>query len=612
MHPIRQSRFRRSPKTAALVILLATGSATVTFGQPIEPIAYTIRFPESQTHYAEINANVPTKGLARIELMMPVWTPGSYLVREFSRHVEGLTARAPNGRPLQVEKSRKNRWLITTGGAPRIEVSYRIYSREMSVRTNWIDVDFAMLNGAPTFLTLADDDNRRPHDVILELPQHWVGSLTGLTPRPDNGPHAYRAPDFDALVDSPIIVGNPSVYEFSTGGIRHRLVNVGESGTWDGPRSATDVQKITEEMHRLWRDVPYDQYLFLNMITEAGGGLEHRNSALLMSSRWDTEAPRSYQRWLSLVSHELFHAWNVKKLRPTELGPFDYENEVYTRSLWIVEGITSYYDDLIVRRAELSTTEDYLDALSGQIRTLQRTPGRSVQPVALASYDAWIKYYRADENSANTSVSYYTKGAVVALLLDMRIRVATGGLKSLDDVMRLAYARFSGERGYTPEDFRETAAEVAGIDLSAWFTLALDSTAELDYTEALDWLGLEFSDPAAEEEERGWVGLLTRATDGRLVVAQVQRDTPAFTAGFNVDDEILAIGDHRVLPDAWSERVARAAPGSTLSVLVSRRGGLRRLSVEVAADPTFRWDLVPLEEPSVAQEQQREAWLTGQ
>ena len=611
MHPIRQFRFGRWRTATVLVVLLATGLATVAFAQPIEPITYTIRFTESQTHYAEINASVPTEGRARIELMMPVWTPGSYLVREFSRHVEDLTARVPDGRPLAVEKSRKNRWLIATEGATRIEVSYRIYSREMSVRTNWVDADFAMLNGAPTFLTLADDDRRRPHDVILELPRRWVGSLTGLTPLPDNGPHAYRAADFDALVDSPIIVGNPSVYEFSTGGVRHRLANIGESGIWDGPRSATDVERITEEMHRLWRDVPYDQYLFFNMITESGGGLEHRNSALLMTSRWDTQTTRSYQRWLSLVSHELFHAWNVKKLRPTELGPFDYENEVYTRSLWIVEGITSYYDDLIVRRAELSTTEDYLDALSGQISTLQHTPGRAVQPVALASYDAWIKYYRADENSANTSVSYYTKGAVVAFLLDMRVRVATGGLMSLDDVMRLAYERFSGGRGYTPEDFRDTAEEVAGIDLSAWFTLALDSTAELDYTEALDWLGLEFSGPPEEEEESGWVGLLTHTTGGRLMVTQVRRETPAFTAGFNVDDEILAIGDHRVLADAWNERIARASPGSTLSVLVSRRGGLRRLSVEVETAPTVRWDLVPLEEPSVAQEQQREAWLTG-
>ena len=276
----------------------------------------------------------------------------------------------------------------------------------------------------------------------------------------------------------------------------------------------------------------------------------------------------------------------------------------------MVEGITSYYGDLGVQRAGLSTVEEYLEALSRQIRGLQTTPGREVQPVALASYDAWIKYYRADENSSNSSVSYYTKGAVIGFLLDVRIRAATEGAKTLDDVMRLAYARFSEERGFTPEEFRETAQEVAGIDLSGWFTLALDTTEELDYTEALDWLGLTFADQP-ESEERGWVGLATRSENGRLLVSQVQRDTPAHDAGFNVDDEILAIGDHRVLPNQWNERVALTPPGSEISVMVSRRGALRRLAVVVGTPPESRWDLQLLENASPSQERHREAWLTG-
>jgi predicted metalloprotease with PDZ domain len=388
---------------------------------------------------------------------------------------------------------------------------------------------------------------------------------------------------------------------------------MGESGVWNGPASATDVEKIAAELVRLWGETPYDRYVFLNMITEAGGGLEHRNSTLLMTSRWATSARSSYLRWLALVSHEQFHAWNVKRLRPIELGPFDYENEVHTESLWVVEGITSYYADLVVRRADLSTTEEYLEALSRQIRGLQTTPGRQVQPVALASYDAWIKYYRADENSPNTSVSYYTKGAVIGFLLDMRIRAATGGRNSLDDLMRLAYERFSGPRGYTPEQFRTVADEVAGVDLSAWFARALDSTEELDYDEALSWLGLEFAEDADEpdDDEEGWIGLVTRVADGRRLVAQVRRDTPGYVAGFNVGDEILGINDYRVLPAEWNDRVSQTPPGTGISVLVSRRGALMRLAVTVDSRPSEHWDLTPVDEASAAQEQQRGSWLTG-
>ncbi len=595
---------------ALVAAVLIAALAPPALAQPVEPIAYAVRFPAPHTHYVTIDARVPTGGRPDIELMMAVWTPGSYLVREYARHVEGVTARTPGGDRLPVEKSRKNRWRAATGGADAIVVSYQVYGREMSVRTNWIEADFAVLNGAPTFLTLAEDDGRRPHDVVLELPDGWSGTATGLPPHPGRAPHAYRAPDFDTLVDSPIVAGNPAVYPFTVAGVPHHLVNLGESGVWDGPRSAEDAERITRELPRVWGLMPHGRDRFLNLIAEAGGGLEHRNSTLLMTSRWATSSRPRYLRWLGLVGHELFHAWNGKRLRPIELGPFDYEAEVHTESLWVVEGLTSYYADLAVHRAGLSTETEYLQALSRQIRGLQTTPGRAVQPVALASYDAWIKFYRGDENSRNTSVSYYTKGAVVGFLLDMRIRAATGGARTLDDVLRRAYARYSGARGFMPNEFRATAEAVAGKPLSGWFAHALDSTGELDYAEALDWLGLTFGDDPDPSED-GWLGVVTRNADGRLLVAQVPRDTPAHAAGFNVGDEILAIGDHRVLPSEWNARIAGAAPGARLDVLVARRGALRRIPVETAAAPAESWELRPVDEPTPEQTHNREAWLSG-
>src|SRR5215208_7006579 len=431
----------------AIVLMTQTAIAnaqTAVPGTPraADPVRYTVSFPAPHTHYMEVTATVPTGGRPDVELMMAVWTPGSYLVREYERNVENVTATSTSGSALRVEKADKNRWRVASGGAPAITVHYRVYAHEMSVRTNWVEASFALINGAPTFLTVADM-TPRPHEVILNPAAGWRRSMTGL-PALAGGEHRYRAPDFDTLVDSPILLGNPAVYEFTVDGKPHYLVNEGEAGVFDGARAAKDLEAIVREYRRMWGFLPYEKYVFLNMITEAGGGLEHKNSTTLMTNRWATRTRRAYLSWLQLASHEYFHAWNVKRLRPAELGPFDYENENITRSLWVAEGFTDYYADLQVVRAGLQTREEYLDDLSSTIELLQTTPGRLVQSAEMASFDAWIKYYRPDENSNNTSISYYTKGTVIAFLLDAKIRKATNGSRSLDDVMRAAYQKFSG------------------------------------------------------------------------------------------------------------------------------------------------------------------------
>ncbi len=576
-----------------------TTGATAAAGT--DAIRYTVSFPAPHTHYVEVSAAVPTGRQPHVELMMAVWTPGSYLVREFARHVENVTAVGPEGRALDVEKSDKNRWTITTGGAPTVTVRYRVYGREMSVRTNWVEEGFALLNGAPTFMTLADGVTR-PHEVIVDPAKGWTRSLTGLEDMP-GGQHRYRAADYDTLVDSPILLGNPAVYEFTVDGKRHYLVNEGEAGVFDGARAARDLETLVREHQRMWGSLPYDKYLFLNLLTEAGGGLEHRNSTVLMASRWTTRTRRTYLGWLELAAHELFHVWNVKRLRPVELGPFDYENEVHTRSLWMAEGVTDYYADLMVHRAGLSTREEYLDSLSNKIEELQTTPGRSVQSAELASFDAWIKYYRPDENSPNTSISYYTKGAVLAFLLDARIRRATGGARSLDDVMLAAYEQYSGPRGFTPEDFRAVAEQVAGTSLAGFWDPAIEGTAELEYREALDALGLRFR-PGGDRPGRAWLGVTTRNDAGRLLVSQVRRDTPVFTAGLNVDDEIIAIDDFRVRADRLENRLEQYTPGARVTILVARREQLLRVPVTLGSEPARDWRLEvnpSADEPAAAQ-----------
>ncbi len=575
----------------------------------MDPIRYTVSFPAPHTHYVHVRAEVPVSGHDSIELMMAVWTPGSYLVREFSRHVEAVTAASADGSTLRVEKTAKNRWRVAApvrsgqaDPAPTAIVSYRVYGREMSVRTNWIESGFAFLNGAPTFLTLADGRSR-PHEVTIVPAPGWMRSITALEPgvrrKPDTTastpPHTYCAPDYDTLVDSPILVGNPEVYEFSVDGTPHVLANAGDSTFFDAAQAVKDLEAIARAHKEFWGSFPYERYVFINLITEAGGGLEHARSSVLMTSRWTTRTRKAYLRWLELASHELFHVWNVKRLRPLELGPFDYEREVTTPSLWVVEGITEYYGDVLVLRAGCSSRQEFLDSLSDKIEELQTTPGRAVRSVTQASMDAWIKLYRPDENTPNTSISYYTKGAVVAFLLDAAIRRATGGARSLDDVMREAYARYAGTRGFTPDEFRALTERVAGADLGAFWRSAIEGVDELDYTIALDVFTLQFrpAAPLPNGKPKVWIGAATKLDSGRLLVAQVKRDTPAFTAGLNVDDEIVAIDQVRVRADRLDERLEQYAPGDRIALLVARRDRLLSLDVTLGAEPARGWRLEP-------------------
>jgi predicted metalloprotease with PDZ domain len=603
-HPARFGAYR-------LLLAFAIMTSPI-LAQESEPVRYTVTFPAPHDHYAVVEAEYPTGGQGSVEIFMPVWTPGSYLVREYARNVEDVKG------PGAVVKTTKNRWRIDTGGAATVRVTYRVYCREMSVRTNWVDDSFALLNGAPTFMTLVGG-LARPHEVTLVLPAAWKTSVSGMDEIPGGAGLRYRAPDYDTLVDSPILAGNPAVYRFDVEGVPHYLVNEGEGGVWDGSRSAADVEKIVRRYREMWGGLPYrNKYVFLNVLSEAAGGLEHRNSFTLMASRWATRTRRAYLGWLDNVSHEYFHAWNVKRLRPAELGPFDYEAENPTRSLWIVEGFTDYYGTLMVHRTGLSTRAEYLGtgadtagSLSALINSLQNTPGRLVQSVEQASFDAWIKLYRPDENSNNVAVSYYTKGSIVAWLLDAKIRRATNDGKSLDDLMRLAYQRYSGDRGYTPEQFKATAQEVAGIPLATFFRDTVETPGDLDYREALDWFGLRFRQPEPAKEgtpKRAWIGIETRVDNGRLLVSRVPRGTPGFDAGLNVDDEILGIGDYRVRADQLAARLDNYRPGDRVSILVARRDRLTRLDLTFG-EPPASWQLELKADATSAQRHHLDDWL---
>jgi predicted metalloprotease with PDZ domain len=430
-----------------------------------------------------------------------VWSPGFYRVEDYAKRVEDLAAKDSDGAVLKVDHPEKNRWKVETGGRARVVVSYKLICKQGGVTNNYVGEALGVFNGAATFITLVEHVGR-PHEVHFELPADWKQTMTALEPSADQKPNHYRAQDYDTLVDSPVVAGNPSVHEFEVDGSKHLLVDIGTLGPWDGKQAADELEKLVQETRRLWGFLPFKRYLFLNVFRQGGGGLEHKNSTLLTASTPRAAFPARNFRWLSFVSHEYFHAFNVKRLRPVELGPFDYEHPPRTSTLWIAEGFTSYYGDLIVVRSGLGTTQDFLRAMSSDIEQLQASPGRLVQSLEQSSLDVWSSGTSGVGRNRETTVNYYVKGPIVGFLLDAKIQHASEGKKSLDDVMRLAYKRYGGERGFTPDEFRLTAQELAGIDLKEWFRKNIASTEELDYSESLDWFGLRFAPPAALDPEK--------------------------------------------------------------------------------------------------------------
>ncbi len=582
----------------------------VTLGQS-NAINYVADLSEARNHYVTVEMTVvPTSDST--DLMMAVWTPGSYLVREYSRNVDTVTVQDTRGKDLEFEKTRKNRWTVKTRPGKKFTVKYRVFCRELSVRTSWIANNYAVLNGAATFMTVADQMENQ-HVIKLKLPEHWARSATSMKSSEQDS-HLYIAENFDEVVDSPIVAGNVMVYPFEVGGIPHQLVNVGESGLWDGAKAALDLKKIVAEHHKMWGGIPYDRYLFINVIGGGGGGLEHDNSTLIMSSRSTFRERSRYQRWLSLASHEFFHTWNIRRLRPRALIKYDYENEVYTPSLWVGEGVTSYYQDLLLARAGFASKTQLLDSLSRNVVSTEGTVGRKKQSLRESSFDSWIKFYRPDENSSNTSISYYSKGAVVAFLLDAKLREATDGEKSLDDLMRTLYERHLKD-GYLPSDLRTIANELAGEDLSEWFRVAVDSTEDLDYQPMMDWFGVEFSGQASALRRRSseassrntrgtpWLGF--RTSDS--VVTSVTADSPATDVGINIDDEIIAVDGYRTR--SIDSLLRSHKIGDELELLIARRNKMMTMNITLGARPTTPSRLRYVSRPNSKQRKRVDAWL---
>jgi predicted metalloprotease with PDZ domain len=620
--------------SSALLTLFLLLFATLAAAQtPAPEISFTIAMPRPHTHLFDIDVAVkrgPTSNVpAQEQLVMPVWTPGSYLIREFERHVQDFAVADAAGQVLKWEKINKNTWRISTNGAREWHATYRVYANELSVRTSELNSNHAFWNNANLLMYL-EGFLKSPSTVHVLAPDVWKVA-TGL-PGVAGQRNTFRAENFDILYDSPFEVSNFKALLFNVKGVPHRIVIDGE-GNYDPERVRRDVQKIVEtQVALMGGEIPYRDYTFiLHLRANAGGGLEHLNSTALgyprfgfriqSGDRSTTAAPnpneqpeRDYRSFLSLVSHEFFHLWNVKRVRPDALGPFDYTQENYTKVLWVAEGITDYYADVTLRRAGLITEEEFLSATARAFRNLQNTPGRLVQSAEESSFDTWIKYYRQDENSINSQVSYYDKGAILGLLLDLEIRKRTSGRKSLDDVMRYLYTEFyKKNRNYGPADFQKACELMAGSSLEEFFAKYVRGKEELDYNSALAAAGLRLETSPTTQTgkpvEKAYFGADVEQQEDRLMVRRVYAGSPAYEQGLNTGDQIVALDNMRVTRDFFNASLAEKKPGDLINLTIFRFDDLSTLLIKLSGRSDAPYKIAPLPNQTEVQKQIYRAWL---
>ena len=562
-------------------------------------ISYTVSMSKPWTHLLEVEMRLKSPASSdTAEIQMPVWTPGSYLIREYARHVQDFAARDASGKNLAWQKTNKNTWQISTGGAREILVTYRVYANELTVRTNELNSDHAFFNNAALLMNPKGFLNA-PSTLRVNPYGNWK-IATGL-PRVEGQTNTFRAENFDILYDSPFEVSNFKEISFDVEGKPHRMVFEGE-GNYDMAKTARDVKKIVEESRRMFGELPYKDYLFIVNL-RGGGGLEHLNSTALQFNRLGFTT--RYMDFLTLAAHEFFHAWNVKRIRPDALGPFDYNNENYTRLLWVAEGGTAYYENVLVRRAGLMSDKDFLEGRAAAFQALQNRPGRFETSLEEASFDAWIKYYRPDENAVNNQISYYDKGEIVNFLLDLEIRRNSNGAKSLDDVMRYLYTDFYKKgRNYTPEDYQKISEMMAGKSLSDFFAKYVRGREEIDYNSILNSFGLQLT-TGGNAAEKAYLGANLAQQGERLSVSNIPAGTPAYEQGLNANDQIVAMNGLRIAPTDsvkdFTTQLEMKKPGDKIRLTFFRFDELREMQFTLGGRAPQNYKIVALDNPSKQQ-----------
>ncbi len=558
-------------------------------------LRYTVRLDAPEQHLAQITLTLAAEG-DHVDVALPAWCPGSYLIRDYARFVRDLTAVDDGGAPRHVIKLDKQTWRIAADGARELTVCYAVYGNDLTVRTNHIDAAHAFLHGPATFVYPISQRGAAV-DVGVTLPAGWelATAMAGAGTR-------LHAGSIDELYDHPMHLGRVRRHVVPAK-LPVELVIWGErapGGMFDEARLVGDLAAIVDNHVARFGEAPFERYTFILMLShEAYGGLEHRASSVnLFHPHWGASR-KAYEGLLELLSHELFHAWNGKRIAPRPLLEFDYTHEAYTPCLWVMEGITSHYDRFALRSSDRVTAKSFLDKVLDDWARLQATPGRARQSLEQSSFDAWIKLYKPDESNLNTTVSYYLKGGLAMLALDLEIRRRTEGARSLDDVLRVLWTRYGAPRIPHPDDLQPIFEEATGLSLDDVFARQIRGTEDPQLAGELAHVGLELkgsADPAqvADGAHAVWLGIVT---SGSKVNGVFDR-APAQAAGLSPGDEIIAIDGFRVTGDGDLRSLLGArTPGGGVVLSVFRRHRLIEVAAELAPAPPTRWEITGYADP---------------
>lgn len=587
----------------------------------LPPLRYTVEIADAAAHLFRVTLRIQKPDAGGMTLTLPTWLPGSYMIREFAKNIVTLTA-TQGARKVSLQKQDKQTWCsgkLNSGIA--LEVVAEIYAWDLSVRCAHLDLTHGFFNGTQLFLRVVGREHL-PHEVELKKPAGEGFALWRVattlpvlrgTRQGDFG--VYRAADYDELVDHPVEMGSFKLLRFTAGGVPHQIAVTGRT-RFDEKRLCADLQKICEWQIRFFGgDAPFKRFLFLIMaVGEGYGGLEHRSSTALLCSRNDLPVPGTksiderYRGFLGLCSHEYFHSWNVKRIKPANFLPYRLNEEAYTSLLWVFEGFTSYYDDLVLVRSGLISQADYLAIIAKTVAGVERGSGRTRQSVAESSFDAWIKYYRQDENSPNAIVSYYTKGALVAAGLDLTIRAATQGKRSLDDVMHYLWTEYAlAGRGVAEGEMPAIVKSATGVDVSREIAEWAEGTSDVPFEKLLKPFGIEV------EHKRGGLlsglGIKTRVEGNALKLANVLDGGSVQRAGLSAADELVAIDGVRVTASNLDALLLRYDKGDVFELIYFRRDELIQASVDFEVPRMEERALVRLPRPSAATSRLRDDWL---
>jgi len=581
--------------------------ASFSFGQtPEGTMAFFVSMERPTTHYFHVVFRCEGLKGETQDFKIPSWTPGYYRIMDYARNVVNFSAKDATGNLLAWEKTSKNSWRVKSGKAAAIVVSYDVYAFTRFVAESFLDDSMGFISPAGVFMHVAGL-LRHPVTVAIQPYQDWSRISTGLDPV-QGKPNTFFAPDFDVLYDCPILLGNQEVLSFEVRGIHH-IFAVDNLGTFDRRKFVSDHKKMVEAAAAIIGEIPYSHYAFL-VIGPGGGGLEHQNSVALTLNPSSLNNPAGYKSWLSFVCHEFFHLYNVKRIRPIALGPFDYDKENYTNMLWMSEGFTVYYEHLILNRAGLMTRDEVLERFRSTIAHYENVPGRLFQSAAESSFDTWIQFFSRGENAVNTTISYYDKGAALGMLLDLKIRNETKNRASLDDVMRILYQTFYKEkkRGFTDQEFREVCERVAGCPLAEIFDVYAATVNDIDYPKYLAYAGLEI-DTEPKEVPGVSFGAATQDQNGSPIISSVEWASPASQAGLSAQDEVIALDGVRVTSRTFAELLNSKKPGDKVRVLLSRRNTVREVEVVLGKKIERSFQIKPLSNPNPLQSSILNDWL---